>query len=791
MADPTVSQVYQTSIPQELLPYAQTLLDTASQFTDIEKNPYQQYQGERVAQLSPLTQQAMDTASQLGISGQIGAGTDIAGAAGLGALQRETFANPYAASAYMSPFMQNVVDVQQQEAKRQAAIQNQGMQAQAAKAGAFGGARDYVMRGEANRALQNQLQGIQATGLQNAFQQAQQQFNTEQQQRMQGLSTGLQAANTLGALGQQQYNQSLGITGVQAQLGQQEQQRAQDVINAQYQDFLNYQNYPYKQLGFMSDLIRGTPTTQSASTIYQAPPSTMQNLMSLGLGAYGLNQLFPTQRTPGNKEGGLMQAYANGGMVSFDNGGSVFSPEFKRYAVDSIDPRQLPIAQRNAMARGDMETASFAQDEMALDAAIRRGIGAAFTPDMADNVVRAAGGGILAFNKGGESDTSEDDDSEEGSGALSASDFRLGPADPRLLAQATEDIQALRRYTPQAVNPADVERIRAKRLASINKELGPNIGMEDFRKYLRGADEDRGAALQEGKGLAALEAAGAVLDPAAGGNAMRGMGLAGRAFSRSYGQAMQADRREKRALAEAGFHLADAERKERMGLMKEADAAEAAHRSSIEKANKFNFDKLNAQAKATTDLTKASRQLRAPGAGGAGGKERDQAQAIRLFGADIKRQFPDMPQEQVEAQALNMFLQQKGAGLPGVTARVEGAEQKDARTAFQNRLSYGIDARAKAYREADKAGNEEKRNQLRAEIAAEEGYKLPNVSDMVKPVDVSEPKPAKPAAPSKPAAAKTDTNLQAKVTEAFGSYDPSKYDYRINPETGKVQRKAK
>ena len=166
MADPTVSQVYQTSIPQELLPYAQTLLDTASQFTDIEKNPYQQYQGERVAQLSPLTQQAMDTAANLGISGQVGAGTDIAGAAGLSALgtqygpakyQVGTFANPYAAASYMSPFMQNVVDVQQQEAKRQAAIQNQATQAQAAQAGAFGGARDYVMRGEANRALQNQI----------------------------------------------------------------------------------------------------------------------------------------------------------------------------------------------------------------------------------------------------------------------------------------------------------------------------------------------------------------------------------------------------------------------------------------------------------------------------------------------------------------------------------------------------------------------------------------------------------------------------------------------------------
>jgi hypothetical protein len=40
-----------------------------------------------------------------------------------------------------------------------------------------------------------------------------------------------------------------------------------------------------------------------------------------------------------------------------------------------------------------------------------------------------------------------------------------------------------------------------------------------------------------------------------------------------------------------------------------------------------------------------------------------------------------------------------------------------------------------------------------------------------------------------PAASAGGVDAQAKA--AFGSYDPSKYDYRINPETGKVQRKRK
>jgi hypothetical protein len=784
MADPTVSQVYQTSIPQELLPYAQSVLDTASQFTDIEKNPYQQYTGERVAQLSPLSQQAMDTAANMGIAGQIGAGTDLAGVAGLQALQQNSFANPYAAGAYMSPFMQNVVDVQQREAKRQAAIQNQSTQAQAAQAGAFGGARDYVMRGEANRALQSQLQGIQATGLQNAFQNAQQQFNQEQQQRLAGSQAATQAANSLQNLGQSQYQQAANIVGLQSQLGQQEQQRAQDVLNNQYQDFLNYQNYPYKQLGFMSDLIRGTPTSQSASSMYQAPPSTMQNLMSLGLGAYGINQLT---KAPGQAEGGITKGYANGGITqAYDNGGSVLSPEFKRYAVDHINPNQLPIAQHNALARGDRETADYATDEMALDAAIRRGIGAAFTPDMADHVVRAAGGGILAFQDRGLVEADEEGVQE----GLGGTQLAMGRADPSIVRDAQRRIGALDEFTPEVASPETIAALRSKRIGEIKKELGPNVGMEDMRKYLGQAEIDRKGALEQGKGLAALEAAGAILDPSAGGNAMRGFGLAGRAFAQSYGQAMQADRKEKRALAEAGYHLADADRKERAGLMKEADAAEAAHRGSLKEANKFNFDKLKAQADLTTKLAHATRQT--GGAGGAGGKERDQAAAMRVYGADLKRQFPEMSPEQVEAQALTMYLEKKGSGLPGVENRTEAAGQKEARTAFQNRISYGIDARAKAYREADKVGDTEKRNQIRAEIAAEEGYKLPNVPDVVTPPAPPAAKPdvAKPGA-GKPGAPKTDTNLQAKVTEAFGSYEPSKYDYRINPDTGIVQRKAK
>jgi hypothetical protein len=92
----------------------------------------------------------------------------------------------------------------------------------------------------------------------------------------------------LGTLGQQQYAQQMGINQAQQQAGAQIQAQEQQGLSNRYQDFLNQQNYPYKQLGFMSDILRGTPTSGGATSMYQAPPSNAAiagNVAGLGLGA--------------------------------------------------------------------------------------------------------------------------------------------------------------------------------------------------------------------------------------------------------------------------------------------------------------------------------------------------------------------------------------------------------------------------------------------------------------------------------------------------------------------------
>jgi hypothetical protein len=92
----------------------------------------------------------------------------------------------------------------------------------------------------------------------------------------------------MGQLGGQQFAQGMDINKLQQSYGTQQQQQQQNIMSQQYQDFLNQQNYPYKQLGFMSDMLRGLPLTQASSQIYQQPQSALTQIAGAGLVGKGL-----------------------------------------------------------------------------------------------------------------------------------------------------------------------------------------------------------------------------------------------------------------------------------------------------------------------------------------------------------------------------------------------------------------------------------------------------------------------------------------------------------------------
>ena len=340
-ATSTQIQENQYGFAPELAPYGQKMLGQAAALTDFDDNPYMQYMGDRVAQFSPLQQMSYDNAALMQGAGQLKDATATAGLASLGALNTGYTYNPYASKSFqdpavainaMNPYQQNVTDIQLREAQRQADIARTGRQADQVGKGAFGGSRAAIMDAEAARNLALQKGDIQAQGLNTAYGQAQNQFNTEQQARqaaanlnaqqgqfgaglgLQGMQTALTGANTLGNLGNTQYNQNMGINQMQNQLGAQQQQQQQTDLNNQYQDFQSAQNYPYKQLGFMSDILRGAPTTNAGSTMYnyQAPPSLMSQIGGLGASAVGA---FGAAGGFGRANGGMVGSYAKGGLV--------------------------------------------------------------------------------------------------------------------------------------------------------------------------------------------------------------------------------------------------------------------------------------------------------------------------------------------------------------------------------------------------------------------------------------------------------------------------------------------
>lgn len=335
------STSYQNAIQPELMPYAMRMLGSASDM--VYKNPIQQYTGQTTAGFSPLQQQAMGNLQQMQPSAYLSQGANLAGMAGT---NQFTGAN---VNQYMSPYINDVIRNQQQGAIRNYATQLPTMAAGATRAGGLGGSRSAIMESEAQSNLQNQLQGIQSSGLQNAYQNAQQQFNMANQNQ-------LAAANALGNFGQQQYAQSTGINQALMNAGALQQAQEQNALNASMQKFQNAQIEPYQRLNFLSSLIRGVPVQSMGQTMTPATPSTASQIAGLGMGIYGMNQAFGQNKA----EGGEIKGYAGGGIVSLASGGSTTEK------MGAINARMEQLKQANPSMPMNQVNAQIQQETQAI-----------------------------------------------------------------------------------------------------------------------------------------------------------------------------------------------------------------------------------------------------------------------------------------------------------------------------------------------------------------------------------------------------------------------------------------
>lgn len=328
---PSSQTVTQLSYPEEFKPLVR---ETAGRALAEASRPYTRYMGERIAGFDPFQLTAQQAVANLGPAQQLAPASQFATAAGLksGDVQyapqqfgTASFTTPGLAGLYMSPYAQNVIDIQQREAQRQADIANQQLKAQAVGRGAYGGSRQAIMEAEAARNLAQQKADIQQKGQQAAFEQAQNLYGTEaaralQAQQateasrqygagltMQGLQTQLQAAQQLGGLGAEQMRQQQALVNALQGVGAQRQALQQQMLNRDYEDFLAQKQYPYQQIAFLTEMLKGAPQ-QTTQQIYQAPQSLTAQLAGLGTAAYGATKLF-------GKEGGLMSSYAGGGLA--------------------------------------------------------------------------------------------------------------------------------------------------------------------------------------------------------------------------------------------------------------------------------------------------------------------------------------------------------------------------------------------------------------------------------------------------------------------------------------------
>lgn len=286
---PTTQNVNQTTIPEYAQPYVERMLGKTEALTQA---PYQAYGGERIAGFTPLQQQSFQGVSNLQPAQQLGIASQMGGIAGLGALgaganYQQMATNPYAMQAYMSPYIENALAPQLREAARSSAIQGQQNQAQAVQQNAFGGARSAIVEAERQRNLAQQQGDIYSRGMQSAYEQARQAQQFGSTLGLQGLQAAGQLAGTLGQLGQTQFGQQKDIIQGQQAAGAQQQALEQKRLEQQYADFAAQRQYPYQQLSFMSDMLRGLPLSQYSQTMYQQPTSPLATAAGLGMTALG------------------------------------------------------------------------------------------------------------------------------------------------------------------------------------------------------------------------------------------------------------------------------------------------------------------------------------------------------------------------------------------------------------------------------------------------------------------------------------------------------------------------
>jgi len=224
----------------------------------------------------------------------------------------------------MSPYQQAVTDSAIRKAQEEAERQRSLFALGSIGRGTFGGAREGLMQAAYAGQLGANIGDIQARGSQEAFLNAQQQFERDrtagmsaeektlsaEMQRRQleeqgrqfeaglgkdifttGLSGLLDSSKGLGAMAATQQEADLARLSAQSLSGAQQRELEQKALDLQYQQAMEARDWNKNQLSYYNNLIQGnvgpaSGTTSGTST--QPAPNTASQIAGLGIGALGL-----------------------------------------------------------------------------------------------------------------------------------------------------------------------------------------------------------------------------------------------------------------------------------------------------------------------------------------------------------------------------------------------------------------------------------------------------------------------------------------------------------------------
>jgi hypothetical protein len=364
-AQPTNTTVTQTNLPEYL---KGPVLDAVGRAQGIANEPYTPYPNQRIADFTGAQNEVNQNIMGMETPGQFAFGSGLAAAAGQGSLDMANYqpgqfnvnqVNPGAidpmrmnnpqmfgqqqADQYMSPYMQNVIDVSKNEAIRDAEKTQMTADLGAARQGTYGGSRQLLAGLERERNLNRNLGDMQTRGLQMAYENAQSQFGQDRNAQMNADSTNLQAGlgqqrmgyegdlqaqglnqqyglegqrlgeqsrqfgasqglaalgqagqmgQTLGNLGQYQQNADMQRYGMQGDAARMYQAQEQARMDQDHADFLGQRDWGKENLAFTNSIIRGLPSNVSSSAITYAPRTNPMSMLSSGLGSLAGASLY-------------------------------------------------------------------------------------------------------------------------------------------------------------------------------------------------------------------------------------------------------------------------------------------------------------------------------------------------------------------------------------------------------------------------------------------------------------------------------------------------------------------